>query len=401
MANHGLLGRFQSGEATIEQMEARIRQEDPRIHAWVETRTETHSETGPLKGVPYGAKDIIETTGYHTSYGSPLFADHVSTEDAAIIKMLRGKGAVLLGKTQTTSFAYFDPAPTRNPRRLDHTPGGSSSGSAAAVAAGMAPFAIGSQTAGSIIRPASFCGVVGIKPTFDLLPTQGFMPFAPTLDTAGFFTQTALDLRALWEALGYAVQEEYAPVYGMIEFHVDPDMQETFREAVQILGAYGCVIRRITPPESLELSLHAVKVVQMYEGARTLEQTYRQHGSAVGVKLAQLIRDGLAMPEDTYRAALAVLEEGRRDMAEVFQTYPVLLSPAAPGQAPFGLASTGDPKCNAAWTGLHVPAVSIPIPVGEGLLPMGLQMTAAANQEALLIATACHCQALLNAGAKG
>ncbi|MCC6391092.1 MAG: amidase [Bryobacterales bacterium] len=398
MANTGILARCLAGEVNAEYFVERIRKEDPRLHAWVETRLESHSIDGPLKGVPYGAKDIVETRGYRTTYGSPLFADHVSTEDAALIELLRSKGALLLGKTQTTSFAYFDPAPTRNPHKPDHTPGGSSSGSAAAVATGMAPFAIGTQTQGSIIRPASFCGVVGIKPTFDLLPTKGIMPFAPSLDTAGFFTQTALDLRLLWQALGFVVDSELPPVFAMIESPVDLEMQETFREAVQILSHYGCVVKRVTPPESFEQALNAVRLIQTYEGARTLEETYNRHGAAVGKKLAQLIRDGLAMPEERYREALDVLVKARREMAALFETYPVLLSPAAPGPAPFGLGSTGDPRCNAAWTGLHVPVISIPMPVAENLLPMGLQMAAAAGRETLLIATACHCQALLTAG---
>lgn len=400
MANTGMLARCIAGEVNAEYFEERIRKEEPRLHAWVETRLESHSTGGPLKGVPYGAKDIVEARGYRTTYGSALFADHISSEDAALVELLRSKGALLLGKTQTTSFAYFDPAPTRNPHKPDHTPGGSSSGSAAAVAAGMAPFAIGTQTQGSIIRPASFCGVVGIKPTFDLLPVKGIMPFAPSLDTAGFFTQTALDLRLLWQALGNGVDSGLPPVYGMIEPPVDPEMHEAFLEAIQSLSQYGCVVKRADPPESFEQALNAVRLIQTYEGARTLEETYKRHGAAVGRKLAQLIQDGLAMPEEPYREALEVLVKARREMAALFETYPVILSPAAPGPAPFGLGFTGDPRCNAAWTGLHVPVISIPMPVAEDALPMGLQMAAGANQEALLIAAACHCQALLTAGAK-
>lgn len=398
MANQGLLARFLSGDVSVEDFEEKIRLEEPRLHAWVETRLEEASQEGPLRGVPYGAKDIIEARGYRTTYGSELYADHVSTEDAALIRMLRARGAVLLGKTQTTAFAYFDPAPTRNPRKLSHTPGGSSSGSAAAVAAGMAPFAIGTQTQGSIIRPASFCGVVGFKPTFGLLPLEGVLPFAPSLDTAGFFTETALDLRLLWEGLGYGVDAELPPVYGMIEFDVEAEMRESFREAVLALGAYGCRIRRVSLPPGFSFVLEAVRCINQYEGARTHEQRWREHGSAIGFKLAQLVRAGLAIPEESYRDSLRLLDQERREIAQLFQTYPVILSAAAPGPPPRGLSSTGDPRCNSPWTGLHGPAITIPMPVGERL-PMGLQMAAAPGQEALLISAACHCQALLNAGA--
>ena len=397
MVNNGLLARFLNGDVTVEQLEDRIRKEEPRLHAWVEIRLESSTQDGPLKGVPYGVKDIVETNGYRTTYGSALFADHVSDRDAALIEVLRSKGAVIMGKTQTTSFAYFDPAPTRNPRNTAHTPGGSSSGSAAAVASGMVPFAIGTQTQGSIIRPASFCGITGFKPTFGALPVQGIMPFAPMLDTAGFMTETALDLRALWAALGHDVSSPYADSYGMIESPVDPEMQEAFRHAVQVLGNYGCKIKRITPPPSWQLLTDAVVLIQAYEGARSMEPHFLKHGSAIGVKLAQLVRDGLAMSSQQYDDARGVLLQCRQDMAEVFETFPVILSAAAPGPAPSGLAFTGSPRCNAPWTGLHTPAMTIPIPVGEHL-PMGLQMTAAPGQDALLIATGCHCFALLAAG---
>src|SRR5215813_4511280 len=211
--------------ACLEESLRRIAALDGEVRAWSFVCPETNLADGPLRGVPYGAKDIIETRGTPTEYGSPLYKGRIGTEDAAVITALREKGAVLIGKTHTTAFASFDPAPTRNPRNLAHTPGGSSSGSAAAVAAGMVPFAIGTQTQGSIIRPASFCGVIGFKPSHGLLPLGGILPFAPTLDTAGFFAETALDIRLLWSALGFPVDAELPPLYGLIEFDVEPDMQ--------------------------------------------------------------------------------------------------------------------------------------------------------------------------------
>ncbi|MBS1825732.1 MAG: amidase [Acidobacteria bacterium] len=396
MPNPGLLSRMLSAETGLGELLERIKTEEPRLHAWTEIRLEEdHQTPGPLKGIPYGAKDIVETKGYTTSYGSSIYAGNVSTEDAVLIQLLRGKGARLMGKTQTTSFAYFDPAPTRNPHDPAYTPGGSSSGSAAAVAKGMVPFAIGTQTQGSIIRPASYCGVTGFKPTFGTLPVEGIMPFAPTLDTPGFFTQNAMDMRLLWGALGFPVEAGLPETYGMIEFEVEPEMQEMFRHAIQILGQLGCVIKRFPPPPAWNAALQAVPLIQTYEGARSMQSRYEQHGNAIGAKLAQLVRDGLAMAESEYQAAISSLNEAKQQMAELFQTFPVMLSAAAPGPPPKGLASTGSPRCNAVWTGLHTPAISIPIPVGEQL-PMGLQMSAAPGNDAQLIAAAVHCYALLH-----
>jgi Asp-tRNA(Asn)/Glu-tRNA(Gln) amidotransferase A subunit family amidase len=189
----------------LQQCLDRIRELEPSIHAWVVVQPERPTADGPLSEIPFGVKDIVETKGMATEYGSPLYKGRVGTADAAIIRDLRSRGAILLGKTVTTAFAYRTPGPTRNPRNVDHTPGGSSSGSAAAVAAGMVPFTIGEQTRGSMIRPASFCGVTGFKPTYDLLPTEGMLPFAKSLDTLGLYTHTPADMIALWKAMGKPV----------------------------------------------------------------------------------------------------------------------------------------------------------------------------------------------------
>jgi len=181
----------------------RIRELDPSIHAWVQVQPERPTADGPLSEIPFGAKDIIETQNMATEYGSPLYKGRLGTKDAAIIRDMRSRGAILLGKTVTTAFAYRSPGPTRNPRNLDHTPGGSSSGSAAAVAAGMVPFTIGEQTRGSMIRPASYCGITGFKPTHDLLPMEGVLPLARSQDTLGLYTHTPTDMLALWKALGH------------------------------------------------------------------------------------------------------------------------------------------------------------------------------------------------------
>src|SRR2546423_5687435 len=191
-------------ERALQATVARIAELDAPIHAWVQVSPERATGTGSLDSIPFGAKDIIETNGLATEYGSPIYKGRIGTEDAAIVRELRARGGVLMGKTHTAAFASRTPPPTRNPRDLAHTPGGSSSGSAAAVAAGMIPFALGTQTGGSVLRPASYCGVTGFKPTYGVVPLDGVLPFAKSLDTLGFFTHTAADMIALWDAIGHA-----------------------------------------------------------------------------------------------------------------------------------------------------------------------------------------------------
>jgi len=372
-----------AGEA-VERCLERIREREPEVRAWVEVAPQEPLGSGPLDGTPFGVKDIFETKGLLTEYGSALFAGRRGEMDAALVEMLRRKGAVLLGKTQTTAFAYFDPAPTRNPRRLSHTPGGSSSGSAAAVADGMAEFALGTQTQGSVIRPASYCGVVGFKPTHGLLPMAGVLPFAPTLDTAGFFTRTAAGMRTLWAAMGF--QTGAAPAAEMAALPPPEDIEEPMRRGFEeCLARLGVAV--VEPPVRLESLFEVVRCINDYEGARTHKGLFETHGARVGAKLAELIERGLGTAESDYRKAMDELATARLKMDEFYDACPVLLWPAAPGPPPEGLASTGSPRMNGAWTGLGVPAITVPMPAGEQL-PLGLQMTARKGEEALLLETA-------------
>lgn len=366
---------------TVKQCLDTIAARDGEIRAWshVDPRG---GGAGPLAGVPFGVKDIFETAGLRTEYGSPIYTGRIGTKDSALVEMLCSLGAVLLGKTHTTAFAYYDPAPTRNPRNLGHTPGGSSSGSAAAVAAGMCAFAIGTQTQGSVIRPAAFCGICGFKPTHGVLPLEGCLPFAPTLDTAGLFTASAADMRELWQRMGFPAGSAAATRFAAIEAH-------SLRPA---LARWNLPIDFIETPRAYEDARAAVVVVNAYEGARTHQARWREHGSAVGAKLAELIERGLAIPETEYLESIARLGTALAEMEALFAKYPVLLSRAAPGPAPAGLASTGDPRMNAPWTGIGVPAITIPLP-GPGL-PLGLQLTAGRRQEALLLASACRVEEL-------
>jgi Asp-tRNA(Asn)/Glu-tRNA(Gln) amidotransferase A subunit family amidase len=365
-----------------------IRAIDTSIHAWVQVSPLQPTGEGMLSKIPFGAKDIIETRGLSTEYGSPIYAGRIGTSDATIIRSLRERGAILLGKTQTTAFAYRTPAPTRNPRNLAHTPGGSSSGSAAAVAAGMVPLALGTQTLGSVLRPASFCGVTGFKPTYGLIPMDGVLPFAKSLDTLGFFTHSPADTLLLWEALGYSVDGIEECEIGASEPtpDVEPAMAAAFQHAIGVLRRAGVTIRSVDIASLLNSLHEATMVVMSYEAAQFHEQRFNEYGSRLGM-IADLVREGLAIPVEQYDAAKLYIAECGTKVAELFAATPVMLVPAATGPAPAGLASTGDARMNSPWTALGTPAISIPMAVGDAL-PLGLQLTAARGQDATVIRTA-------------
>ncbi len=325
--------------AALQPLLEHINKLEPDIQAWVQLRPQPSAGGGSLAEIPFAVKDIIETKGLATEYGSPVYKGRLGTEDAAIVGELRGRGAVMLGKSHTTGFAYRAPAPTRNPRNREHTPGGCSSGSAAAVAAGMMPFALGTQTGGSVLRPASYCGVAGFKASYGLLPLEGVLPLAPSLDTLGFFTHTASDMLAQLADAG--------------------------------------------------------TTIMAYEAARVHRERFKEFGDRLG-PIADLTREGLAMPVDRYDAARRYAAECRKKVAELFKATPVILTPAAPGPAPRGLASTGDARLNRPWTTLGPPAINMPMPVGSEL-PLGLQLAAAHGEDARLLRAAVRVEELLRA----
>jgi Asp-tRNA(Asn)/Glu-tRNA(Gln) amidotransferase A subunit family amidase len=274
-----------------------------------------------------------------------------------------------------------------------HTPGGSSSGSAVAVAAGMVPFTLGTQTLGSVLRPASFCGVVGFKPSAGLLPLEGMLPFAPSLDTAGLLTQTADDMQVLWARMGnpqgspkrsLAVPSLMPPV--------DPAMEVAFRRTVERLDPHFS-FNIVEMPEHYKDLAPAVMLICTYEGARTHEARWKEHGDAIGQKLARLVEEGLRIPADEYRAALTTVADVRREMSSLLRQHPVLVMPSAPGAAPAGLESTGDPIMNLPWTALGMPAISIPMPTLG--LPLGIQMVSESGTDGALLALAVEMENLL------
>ena len=376
----------------------RIKSSDSSIKAWVQVSPQRPTGNGKLLEIPFGAKDIIETRGLATEYGSPIYKGRIGTADAAIVREMRQRGAILLGKTQSTAFAYRTPAPTRNPRNLQHTPGGSSSGSAAAVAAGMVPMAIGTQTRGSVLRPASYCGVTGFKASYGLLPMEGVLPLGKSLDTLGFFTHTPADMLALWESVGQSTgrTEDFALGAPDPIPEVEPEMAAGFRNALSRLKAAGVSIRSIDIAGMLVKLDEAATTLMFYEGARFHEQRYNQYSSRLD-DLADLVRDGLKISETKYDDARRYIAECKAGVAELYKATPVILVPAATGPAPLGLASTGDARMNSPWTALGTPAISIPMPVSGGL-PLGLQLTAEHGQDARVIRAAVRLYALLGSG---
>jgi amidase len=387
-------------ERALQPLAARIRQLDASIHAWVQIAPEKATGGGALDSIPFGVKDIIETKGLATEYGSPIYKGRTGTDDAAIVRDLRGRGGVVMGKTHTTSFAFRTPAPTRNPRDLAHTPGGSSSGSAAAVAAGMIPFALGTQTGGSMLRPASYCGVTGFKPTYGLVSLDGVLPFAKSLDTLGFFTHTAADMIALWQAMGHGVSGDgdgFSIAVADPLPKVEPPMAATFTKTVARLRAAGVRLVPIDIIKMLDELVAANRTIMYYEGARFHEQRYKEYGDRLE-HMAALVREGLQIPAQTYDDTRRGVDRWRVRIADIYKATPVVLVPAATGAAPLGLQSTGDSSMNAPWTTLGVPAITIPMPVAASL-PLGLQLTAAHGDEARLLRTASRIESLLHQSA--
>ena len=373
----------------------RIREMDSAIQAWVQISPQRPTGRGRLSEIPFGVKDIIETRGLATEYGSPIYKGRIGTADAAIVREMGKRGAILLGKTHTTAFAYKTPSPTRNPRNLEHTPGGSSSGSAAAVAAGMVPVAIGEQTLGSVLRPASFCGVTGFKPSYGLLPMEGVLPLAKSLDTLGFFTHTPVDMMAFWEAFGHPVGRSEDFALGTPEPipEVEQEMASTFQDALSRLRSSGLSIRSVEIAGMLAKLSDASITVMFYEGARFHQERYNQYGERLA-DLADLVREGLKISVERYDETMRYIDLCKAQVAELFKVTPVILTPAAVGPAPLGLGTTGDPRMNAPWTALGTPAISIPMPIQAGL-PLGLQLTADHGQDGRVIRTAVRLQRIL------
>jgi Asp-tRNA(Asn)/Glu-tRNA(Gln) amidotransferase A subunit family amidase len=363
---------------------------------------------GSLHGVPVGIKDVIDTADMPTEHGSPVFKGRQPATDAACVAALRRAGAIVLGKTVTTELATHTPSRTRNPVNLEHTPGGSSSGSAAAVAAGMVPVAVGTQTGGSVIRPAAFCGVYGFKPTFGVVPRTGVLTQAASLDTIGVFGRSIEDLALAVDALQdydardpaslsisrprlHATATEdwpLAPIFAFVKTHAwndtDAVTQEAFGELVEALGDR---VEEISLDNTTERGLAAARTVQNVEMAANYGPLLDRAPELFSKGLADRIEAGRRVRGAEYVVALNAREQFYANALEIFTDYGTILTPAALGPAPKDLGTTGNPVFCGFWTYLGVPAVTLPLLEADGL-PIGVQLVGARREDGRLLRNA-------------
>jgi Asp-tRNA(Asn)/Glu-tRNA(Gln) amidotransferase A subunit family amidase len=408
----------------VEACLARVREVDAQVQAWAFLDREhalnqaraadefrlSGQPTGALHGVPVGIKDIIDTADMPTENGSVLHAGRTPSHDASVVSLLRGAGAVIMGKTVTTEFATRHPGKTRNPHNAAHTPGGSSSGSAAAVAAGMVPVALGSQTTGSTIRPASYCGVYGFKPTHGLIPRHGIFQLSRLLDHVGLFARTVEDIALLLEELVAhderdpdsrprarvpfrqiaASEPPLAPMFGFLKTslwdRVDADAREAFAELVDHLGDRVEEVELVTP---LTEVLEWQRAIGGAEIAINLHREWDKGRDKLSPELRSRIEAGREVRAMDYLLARNRIPELNEGLVELFeQRYDAILTPAAFGTAPKGLESTGDPAFCALWTLCGMPALSVPLMQGANGLPLGVQLVGARHRDAQLLRTA-------------
>ena len=357
-----------------------------------------------LFGLPFGVKDIIDTARLPTEHGSPIYKGHRPKADAPIVVMAEEAGGIVLGKTVTTEFAFLNPPPTRNPHHADHTPGGSSSGSAAGVAAGMMPLAFGTQTGGSVIRPASFCGVAAIKPSFRLLPMAGVKPFAPLLDTLGLFGARVVDIAFGLAALsGRALrvdgQDFGSPTFGVsrLAFAGDaaPEAHAALDHAIAALEKAGAKVIELDLPPVFGEAQAAHRIINNYEGAVSLADEARRHADKLSPILSKLIAETRAITLAEYDAARAVALRARLACKDVFWPIDAMLTFSAPGAAP-GRESTGDPRFNKLITLLGLPAVNVPTYRTSEGLPVGVQVATAFGDDHRALAAAAFLEVALS-----
>ncbi len=378
---------------------------------------------GPLHGVPMGVKDIFHTAGIRTTACSPIYADFVPDADADSVARLRAAGAVVMGKTVTTEFAWADPSPTRNPWNTAHTPGGSSSGSAAGVAARAFPFALGSQTGGSVLRPASYNGVVGLKPTFGRISRRGVFAVAESLDTMGHFARTVEDVAIVLGAMagrdpldlaspGQPVpdycaaltERRAAPRIGLIggffkERSTDEVWEHT-QAAVRTLEGAGAVAEEAGVAFDLEELLWAHGVIMRSEAADVHRRDFTERPQDYAPKIRLLLEEGNSLTAREYVRAKRVQREFTRAMSAAAEDFDVLLTPTTATPAPEDLTTTGDPMFQSPWTTCGFPTVTIPSGLSECGMPLGLQLGAAPFAEARLLGAAHWCEAVLGVDLK-
>ncbi|WP_284752076.1 amidase [Arthrobacter sp. efr-133-R2A-120] len=401
--------------SAVEQAWQRMQATEPEIRAWVEIDAagarsvareleRSANPRGPLWGVPVGVKDLINVQGLPTRCGSVLRGGEPAGSDADCVKLLRRAGAVVMGKTVTTEFGYFAPGPTRNPTNPAHTPGGSSSGSAAAVAAGMVPLAIGTQTAGSLTRPASFCGVAGFVAAKGQFSMSGVTGLSPSLDSLGFVARTVTDLHLAWCALigdelaskdkadGNSVRLLLWNSSGLGE--VSADMAAAVEQAVAAISHEGFHCEDWTDHDVVRRLADDHATIMAFEAAR--ERSWElQQLDRLSVPLAELLTTGATTPEADYVAALYRVADARTSVEAALDQFDAILGPAALGAAPAGIEATGTPVLSRPWQALGLPVITIPGLRDSGGMPLGIQLIGAPGREHRLFSIAERLEASL------
>ena len=395
-------------EALVRDCLERIDARESEVRAWEYLDREaaleqaraadTGSSRGLLHGLPIGIKDLIDTVDMPAAYGSPIYAGHRPAWDASCVALTRNAGGIVIGKTVTTEFAAMHPGKTRNPHNLAHTPGGSSSGSAAAVADYMVPLAFGTQTAGSVIRPAAFCGIVGYKPSFGMISRVGVKALSDTLDTIGTMARTVPDAALFAAALtgrrDLLVEEPPSakPRVGICHTfewkHAQSETVAAFENIATKLGAAGVKFWEVKLPPTYANLTNAQIDIMLVEQALSLAHERLKHWPQISERLQGTLEAGLQISLDRYDSAQTLARNCRRTLTEVFVDCDVLLAPSAPGAAPAGLGFTGDPIFNRIWTLLRVPCVTVPVGIAPNNLPLGVQVIGAFGSDALTLAAA-------------
>jgi aspartyl-tRNA(Asn)/glutamyl-tRNA(Gln) amidotransferase subunit A len=424
-------GQLTAGEL-LDLALARIRRDEERIRAWVlvdEAGARAAAEQldraaargqslGPLHGIPIGVKDLIDVAALPTVAGAPWRRDAIATEDAPLVARLRQAGAIILGKTVTTQLAYLDPAPTRNPWNIAHTPGGSSSGSAAAVASGMCMAAVGTQTGGSILRPAAYCGLIGCKPTWGCIPTAGIVPLAPSLDTPGLFARCIADAALLLAVMqgptmprseDFAPRAEAAPRLGFIDEYfmawADDSVQEAIEATAEKLHAAGATIEPVNLPGSFPQVEASARRIMAADAAEAHRQDFGEHAIDFRPQIAALITEGLQLDPAELAAARDHQQRFAAEMAAVFaarhsadrsQPLRILMMPTTPTPAPARLDTTGDGRFNIPWSFARLPAATIPCGLSPQGMPIGLQLVGPPHSESQLLSVAAWCERIIN-----
>jgi Asp-tRNA(Asn)/Glu-tRNA(Gln) amidotransferase A subunit family amidase len=415
----GAVKAVQAVEACL----ARIAETELEVHAWehldpayalkqaeaADHYRGTGRTLGPLHGVPVGIKDIVDTRDFPTENGTKLDGGRRPEQDAAIVQKLRAAGAIMLGKTVTTELAVYTPGKTTNPHDTTRTPGGSSSGSAAAVAAGMVPLAVGTQTNGSVIRPASFCGVVGFKPSRGMIPRTGILVQSPPLDAVGTFSRTVEDAALFVDIIAGHDERDAAtapaahpallaaaasrppvkPSLAMVRSPVwdkaDDDVRGGFAELCEALGERLVEIE-LPPPFERAHEWH--RAIMLADLAKNFGRYSRRTPDGLSERLRGMIDDGLKVTAVEYNAAIDGIGVLNAGLGKIFERYDAILTPAAPGEAPKGLESTGDPAFSTLWTYCGVPALTLPLLTGSNGMPIGVQLVGRRLYDGRLLRTA-------------